>query len=145
MDLIHWIAAAIVVAIGAGMATVEARRVWKRRMDAVDAHVMIGSAMERQGITPADAAAAGLESDLSGATRRCRECALTEECRARLSTLIQRPLPAGCPNAALFEAIERHQAVMEEQRNRSTADELGYLAVPLMLPTADGPAPRNHS
>jgi hypothetical protein len=142
METIHWISAAIVVAIASAIVAGEARRIWKRRTAALQADVLIGCALERVGITPADVALAGHDSDLRRATGRCRDCRLAPDCRSRLARLVPRPLPKACPNAGLFDQVRQHRAVLEENRTGTALDEFNGLAQALTLATTVLPPAR---
>lgn len=121
METDHWIAAGLALAISGGLAASEAHRVWLRRREVLAADVLIGSAMDRVGVTPGDAVLAGFEEELPRATGRCRECAVTDECRARLAGVVQRGLPEDCPNARLFAAIAADTAVLEGRCGQAQA------------------------
>lgn len=71
--------------------------------------VLIGAAMESYGITPADAAAAGLESDVYKASQRCADCPSTGPCRNWLVFGQKKRLEQNCPNLELFRAVRSHK------------------------------------
>lgn len=105
MDLSSWWLAAAAVPLAAGVAY----RFRVRRRDVQGAPNLVGCAMDRLGITPADAEAAGMEGALLQARERCANCTVRAECRAGLAALLPRPLPSACVNAALFERIARER------------------------------------
>jgi hypothetical protein len=73
--------------------------------------VLIGEAMMRRGITPADAEAAGLEPEVAFAGKRCAVCAADATCRVVLSESGRADVPDVCPNRDLFDRIAQHKAV----------------------------------
>ena len=75
---------------------------WRRAVRIHRTPVLIGEAMRRQGTTPADAAAAGLEQEMLGASARCAACAADPACRYWLSGFPGGELPESCPNRALL-------------------------------------------
>lgn len=87
---------AFVVAVG--YALVQA---W-RHVAREDAPLPLYGMLRRQG------GAAGDVLELAHAARRCAYCDLGETCRHRLQT--GEPLPADCPNAALFARVSRPAA-----------------------------------
>ena len=99
------IAALAIIAIVAAFWLLERRR---RRL--AGTQVLIGEAMKRLGITPADAEAAGLEPALLAATQRCAGCTDTAQCRSRLGALTGPPIPDQCPSHTLFAHIAAHKA-----------------------------------
>jgi len=70
--------------------------------------VLIGEAMERRGITPADVAAAGPDSDVFAASRHCASCVVDAKCRAMLSKGAG-DVPAECPNRGFFDRVAAHK------------------------------------
>lgn len=105
MEMTTWFVAAVAVAAGA----TGAHQVVARQRNARHESNLIGPAMRRFGVTPADAEAVGLEPALQQAQKRCGTCLLQQECRSRLGGL-RRGLPEGCPNAGLFTQIARERA-----------------------------------
>lgn len=71
--------------------------------------ILIGEAMRRRRITPADAAAAGRETDMLRARERCAGCADEDACRAALTGSARADVPAGCPNRAFFAEVASHR------------------------------------
>ncbi len=89
-----------------GAATIWWGRGRIRRIDLGRMPVLIGQAMARLGITPADAEAAGLDRAVLVAGERCRDCEVGGECR---DWLAYRSSPAPgrrCPNAVLLDEIK---------------------------------------
>ena len=92
-----------------------------RHRRAVLAHVplLIGEAMAKRGVYPADAETAGMESEVAAAVQRCEACAATEQCRDWIAGGRHRGNQAFCPNAALFDELEeRKAAALREQAER---------------------------
>jgi hypothetical protein len=100
----------VVCAIVAVAAYVIARR--RRAARILGTRVLIGEAMARKGITPADAAAAGPDSEVFAASRRCASCAVDPQCRAVLSQGAG-DVPAECPNRGFFARIAAHKRSQE--------------------------------
>lgn len=75
---------------------------------AILAHVplLIGEAMAKRGVYPADAESAGMESEVAAAVARCEACNATEQCRDWIAGGRSRGNRAFCPNAALFDRLE---------------------------------------
>lgn len=99
----------MVAVTGAALAAVAIHRAYVVRRDAAHAQNLVGLAMRRVGITPADAAAAGLEQELLQARQRCAGCAVSGSCRRRLGSLSPLGLPAECVNAALFARVAQER------------------------------------
>lgn len=88
---------------------------------AVLAHtpLLIGEAMAKRGVFPADAEAAGMESEVAAAVARCEACAATEQCRDWIAGGRRRGNAGFCPNAAMFDALdEKKAAALREQAER---------------------------
>ena len=98
-------AALVAIAVVAAIWMLASRR---RRL--AGTQVLIGEAMKRLGITPADAEAAGLEPALLAATQRCAGCTDTAQCRSRLGAFTGPPIPDQCPSHTLFAHIAAHKA-----------------------------------
>jgi len=81
----------------------------RRRNAIVRSAVLIGSAMDRHGITPADAEAAGLADGLFAAAKRCAECPSAGPCRAWLLASRGKPFASHCPNLEMFQSIQRYR------------------------------------
>ena len=79
--------------------------------------VLIGEAMKRRGITPADVGAAGLEAELVAAKARCASCTSDAACRVLLGEPWRFDLPATCPNRNFFERVERHKSAASADRS----------------------------
>ena len=75
--------------------------------------ILAGEAMRRRGITPADAAAAGVEHQVFAAVRRCETCAVDAECREKLAASASGAPPAVCPNSAFFDDVAAHKAARD--------------------------------
>lgn len=85
--------------------------VWRCRVARIrGTKVLIGEAMIRRGITPADAEAAGRGTEIFNAAQRCAVCAMDSICRDTLSAIARKDLPGECPNRALFDDIAAHKA-----------------------------------
>ena len=67
--------------------------------------VLIGEAMARLGLTPADAESAGLDRVVSAVGERCRSCEVSGKCRDWLASSFRDGPGARCPNAMLFDEI----------------------------------------
>jgi hypothetical protein len=108
-----WNSELLAAAIGGAVVTaaVLALVCWRRATRIQDTAVLIGEAMQRRGITPADAAAAGLEPEVFAARRRCAACTDDPACRALLSTLAPARLPEACPNRDFFDRVAAHKAI----------------------------------
>jgi len=92
-----------------------------RHRRAVLAHVplLIGEAMAKRGVYPADAESAGMESEVAAAVQRCEACAATEQCRDWIAGGRRRGNQAFCPNAVLFDEIEAGKtAALREQAEK---------------------------
>jgi hypothetical protein len=89
-----------------GAATIWWGRGRIRRLELERMPVLIGEAMMRLGITPADAEAAGLDRAVAAAGERCRDCPAGSECRDWLAYRT-RPAPGRrCRNAVLLDEIK---------------------------------------
>jgi hypothetical protein len=75
--------------------------------------ILAGEAMRRRGITPADAAAAGVEHQVFAAVRRCETCGVDAQCRESLGASASGAPPAACPNSAFFDDVAAHKAAQE--------------------------------
>lgn len=75
--------------------------------------VLVSEAMRLRGITPADAAAAGLEHEVYAAVGRCTACSVETQCRARLGEFPPAGPPAVCPNKAFFDEVAAHKAASQ--------------------------------
>jgi hypothetical protein len=82
---------------------------WRRAARIMGTRILIGEAMRRRGITPADAAAAGLEAEVFAAGGRCAQCAADPACRRWLGDF-GGTLPTGCPNRDLLDRIAARKA-----------------------------------
>ncbi len=102
---------ALAIAAGALVVAVVALARWRRAVRIMRTKVLIGEAMKRRGITPADAEAAGLESEVLVAGQRCAKCALDPACRVLLSELGSSDVPEACPNRDFFDKVAAHKAV----------------------------------
>lgn len=80
--------------------------------------LLIGEAMAKRGVYPADAEAAGLESEVAVAVRRCETCANTGQCRDWIAGGPRRGNSDFCPNAALFDEIEARRRAEAERPAR---------------------------
>lgn len=106
----------IVVALAVMLFWLAARA--RRRAAVMASSVLIGRAMDRRGITPADAEAAGLESEIAAAGTRCAECANAALCRSWLLAGRRERFPATCPNSKFFEEIQSHLAICNKPTER---------------------------
>jgi hypothetical protein len=85
---------------------------WRRVARITGARVLIGEAMRRRDIMPADAEAARLEPELFAAQQRCVECAAEPACRYMLMDAPQSAnLPEACPNREFFDRVAAHKAL----------------------------------
>ena len=81
--------------------------------------LLIGEAMAKRGVFPADAEAAGVESGIAAAVARCEACSATEQCRDWIAGGRRRGNAGFCPNAALFDELEaKKAAALREQAVR---------------------------
>lgn len=78
--------------------------------------ILAGEAMRRRGITPADAAAAGVEHEVFAAVRRCESCGVDVQCRESMGRSGSGAPPAACPNSAFFDDVAAHKAARELSR-----------------------------
>lgn len=85
---------------------------WRRAARIMGTRVLIGEAMKRRGISPADAEAAGLEAEVLVAGSRCATCASDHACRVVLSELGKGDVPGNCPNRDFFDRVSQHKAVL---------------------------------
>jgi hypothetical protein len=99
------------IAVTALLVAIVALMRWRRAARIMSTKVLIGEAMKRRGITPADAEAAGLEAEVLAAGKRCASCAEDGACRVLLSELGQGDVPGSCPNRDLFDRVAQHKAV----------------------------------
>jgi hypothetical protein len=86
---------------------------WRRRVRRAQlaaTPVLIGAAMAKRGISPADAEAAGREAELVQAVQLCAQCIDQEGCRSWLMSGDGRRSPPYCPNAALMDGIAHAKA-----------------------------------
>jgi hypothetical protein len=79
--------------------------------------ILVGEAMRRRGITPADAAAAGVEHEVFAAVRRCETCKVDAKCRESMAASASGQPPEECPNSAFFDDVAAHKAAREMSRN----------------------------
>src|SRR6188768_86141 len=82
---------------------------WKRRARMENSGTLVGEAMRQHGITPADAADAGIENDYFSAVRECYRCAAEPECRAGFEQVLPKGIPTQCPNRGFFHHVVRHK------------------------------------
>jgi len=75
--------------------------------------VLVGEAMRRRGITPADAAAAGVEHEVFAAVRRCETCGVDAQCRESMAGSASGRPPETCPNSAFFDDVAAYKAAKE--------------------------------
>lgn len=85
---------------------------------AILAHVplLVGEAMAKRGVYPADSESAGMEGEIAAAVQRCETCAATERCRDWIAGGRRRGNRAFCPNAALFDELESRKAAALRER-----------------------------
>ncbi len=76
--------------------------------------VLVGEAMRRRGITPADAADAGVEHEVFAAVRRCEACSVDAKCRESMGGSVSGEPPAACPNSAFFDDVAAFKAAKEK-------------------------------
>ena len=88
-----------------GMATIWWGRGRIRRLAFERMPVLIGEAMARLGLTPADAESAGLDRAVMKAGESCRGCGVAGECRDWLASSLREGPGDRCPNAMLFNEI----------------------------------------
>jgi len=78
--------------------------------------ILAGEAMQRRGITPADAAAAGVEHQVFAAVRRCETCGIDAQCRENMGASGSGLPPAACPHSAFFDDVAAHKAARDLSR-----------------------------
>jgi hypothetical protein len=78
--------------------------------------LLIGEAMNKRGVCPADAEAAGLEEELGAAVALCAGCPHTEGCRAWLADGDARRSPAYCANAPMLDRVAAARAASRGDR-----------------------------
>lgn len=85
---------------------------------AILAHVplLIGEAMAKRGVYPADAEAAGMESEVAAAVKRCEACSATEQCRDWIAGGRRRGNGLFCPNAALFDELDARKSTARREQ-----------------------------
>jgi hypothetical protein len=110
----------LAIAVTALLVAIVALMRWRRAVRLMGTRVLIGEAMKRRGITPADAEAAGLEPETLLAGRRCATCASDSACRVLLSELGQGDVPGACPNREFFDRVSEYKAVRASQDSLST-------------------------
>jgi hypothetical protein len=91
---------------------------WRRMVRVMRTRVLIGEAMQRHGLTPADAEAAGLEGELAIARRRCAECVQAQACRLLLAESPGQGLPERCPNHDFFAQLAAEKSALSAKTNR---------------------------
>ena len=101
-----------VAAVSALVAAIAALHAVRRTRRILDTKLLIGEAMRRRGVTPADAEAAGLEADMYVARERCADCRSEAACRVVLATPKQ-DVPSACPNQAFFAQLAAEKAVLQ--------------------------------
>jgi hypothetical protein len=77
---------------------------------------LIGEAMRRRGITPADAEAAGLANEMTAAVQRCGACTSAAGCRVAMSRFGRWNLPEVCPNRQFLDRVADHKARADTAR-----------------------------
>ena len=85
----------------------------RRKKRVMGTQVLIGEAMLRRNISPADAAAAGLEPEVFAAVRKCTNCGSDTECRILLANAGTPDLPRECPNRGFFYRVAAHKESLE--------------------------------
>lgn len=88
---------------------------WRRVRRIRGASVLIGEAMQTQGISPADAESAGVQDETLAAARRCAACTAQAECRSSLAKFIPHGLPSQCPNRAFFDYVKWRKGTRSRQ------------------------------
>lgn len=106
-----WEFAGLFVAVAALVVSAVALLRWRQATRIMGTRVLIGEAMRRRGISPADAEAAGLEAEILVAGNRCATCAADRACRVVLSELGNGDVPGNCPNRDFFDRVSQHKAV----------------------------------
>lgn len=109
------------LAVTALLVAIVALMRWRRAARIMSTKVLIGEAMQRRGITPADAEAAGLEAEVLLAGKRCASCTEDGACRVLLSELGRGDVPGNCPNRDLFDRVAQHKNVQPERVIRNPA------------------------
>ena len=81
----------------------------RRRARIAGSSTLVGEAMRRRGLTPADAESAGIEHEFFAAARRCSGCVAEAQCRASLARVLPGNLPSQCPNREFFDHLAIHK------------------------------------
>jgi hypothetical protein len=87
---------------------------WRRAVRIMGTRILIGEAMRRRGITPADAQTVGLEAEVLAAQGRCANCRMDTSCRMWLADAGAGGLPDGCPNRDFFERVEVGKSALKQ-------------------------------
>ena len=99
-----------IAAVSALLAAIAAMLAVRRTARILETKLLIGEAMLRRGITPADAETAGLESEMYAARERCSNCLSEAACRVLLAAP-KADVPATCPNRSFFQQLADDKAV----------------------------------
>lgn len=98
-----------IAAMSALLAAIAAMLAVRRTARILETRLLIGEAMIRRGLTPADAEATGLESEMYAARERCANCLSESACRVLLATP-KADVPASCPNRSFFDELAQEKA-----------------------------------
>lgn len=99
-----------IAAMSALLAAIAAMLAVRRTARILETRLLIGEAMQRRGVTPADAEAAGLEGEMYAARERCANCISESACRVLLAAP-KADVPATCPNRGFFDILAQEKAV----------------------------------
>lgn len=93
------------LALIVGAVAVRALRLRFRRARLEASNLLIGDAMDKLHLTPANAGAAGAENELRRAVQLCAQCTEQGACRDWLMKGDPKHSPEFCPNARLMDEI----------------------------------------
>lgn len=106
METLIYAPLALMLVVGAVVAGPVLYAAW-RRITSREADLEIWRVMRRRGLARGDAA--GRESGLSRAVRRCVACPSLDQCQDWLASGRKDGLDEFCPNAPFYAALEREK------------------------------------
>lgn len=112
MDLTWLGLGAVVATVGLAL-WLSSRQRAQRRAVLSATPLLIGEAMNKRGVCPADAEAAGLEGDLAQAVALCADCPHTEGCRDWLADGDGQRSPSYCANAPMLDRVAAARAAAQ--------------------------------
>ncbi|MDE1949423.1 MAG: hypothetical protein KGI35_12460 [Burkholderiales bacterium] len=102
-------------------AAVRALRIRSRRTQLDASNLLIGEAMDKLHLTPADAGAAGAENELRQAVKLCAQCVDQDACRDWLMKGESRHAPEFCPNARLMDGLAIARSAAQSAQSNTPA------------------------